>query len=220
MSRNSLDIESIPDLNKIELLEPIEAPATYKDPAKIEAYREEGRKKQIEKMGLSPFTGRICSFSMFGESENFFKVISEISDAAEIELVTEILGKLIVGKQEPNTLITWNGFNFDFPYIYKRAILLKISLPEGCPGLKYWTRKYASDVHIDIMQELAGWSIENRLNLDFVGKLFLGSGKTHRDYREYVELIKTGKGELIGLDNLNDSEHTYKIYKMVEPYLF
>jgi DNA polymerase elongation subunit (family B) len=218
--KNALDIETIPNGAMVEFLEPVEAPAKYKDPAKIQEYIKEKQEKQIGDMAKKPFTGRICSYAMHGESEDFFRVIPEISDAAEIELVTDILEKLKIGDSEPNTLITWNGYNFDFPYIYKRAMILKIALPAGCPPLRWWVKKYACECHIDLMQELAGWQIENIISLDRAGKLFLGSGKTERDYQTYIELIKSGEGNKIGLDNLNDSQHTYQIYKILEPYLF
>lgn len=218
--KNAFDIETIPDEAVVAMLPEPEISAVIKDPVKIEVARAGKKLEQREKMGLDPFTGRICSFSFHGESRSFFKVIQEISDAAEIELISELLCNLEVGGAEPNELITWNGYSFDFSYIYKRAAILRIEPPRGLPPLRYWTKKYSSDPHCDLMQELAGWDISKRLNLDFAGKRLIGRGKTQRDYLTYVDLIKSGKGDQIGLDNLCDTQLTFDIYKAVEKYLF
>ncbi len=219
---NALDIETIPNDSMVDSLpEPEVAIGNMVDQKKIEAKRKEVKAKQKEKMALDPFYGRICSFSIHGESQSFFKVIPEISEAAEIELVTELLEYLSVGSNEkPNLIVTWNGHRFDLPYIYKRAALLKIALPRSCPGLNYWRRKYKSEPHCDLMQELSGWDISQTENLDEAGKRFLGRGKTQRDYSTYVDLIKSGEGDKIGLDNLCDTELTYDLYKLLSPYLF
>lgn len=219
--KNAMDLESIPNKSMVDQLpEPEVALGNVKDPAKIEEKIKEAKKKQIDKMALNPFWGRICSFSMHGETESFFKVIPDISDASEIELVSFILEKLVIGQGDENNIITWNGHGFDFPFIYKRAALLNIPLPQYCPSLKYWTRKYSQSPHCDLMQEFCGWSTEGKTNLDLAGKMFLGAGKTKRDYSEYINLIESGQGELIGLDNLCDTQITFNLYKKLEPYLF
>jgi len=218
----AFDIETIPNKNIVELMpEPEVALGNTKDPEKIKEKIAEAKQKAIDKMALSPLFGRICSFSFYGEDEKKFEVIPEISDAAEIELVTHILENLCIGNPDgTNTIVTWNGFNFDFPFVYKRAAMLKIEMPRNCPGLKYWTRKYANDVHIDLMQEFSGWGKEQMSNLDIIGKMILGRGKTARNYSTYIELIESGKGELIGLDNLCDTGITYDLYNHLKTYLF
>jgi DNA polymerase elongation subunit (family B) len=113
--------------------------------------------------------------------------------------------------------------DFDFPYIYKRAALLKIDLPQGVPGLSYWTKKYTTYPHCDLLKCLNGWqshSHKGMSTLDYIGKVFLGAGKTQRDYNTYLDLIKAGEGEKIGLDNLCDVEITYNLYQRLAPYLF
>ena len=217
----SFDIETIPDEAMIgQLPEPEVATGAMKDPEKIEAKRMEAKKKQIDKMGLNPFWGRVCSFSFYSNDISFVRTIPEISDAAEIELINELMENLRIGQPEPNEIITWNGYGFDFPYIYKRAAILRIPLPRNCPPLRYWLRKYEHEPHCDLMQELAGWNIENRGSLDSAACRLIGEQKTKRDYSTYVELIKAAKGELIGLDNLCDAELTFKLHERLSPYLF
>ena len=136
-------------------------------------------------------------------------------------MIEHILSELQIGGEEPNCIITWNGFTFDLPFIYKRAALLRVTKPDRCPGLKYWTRKYTNHVHIDLMRELNNWEPHGTgYNLDTSAKLILGKGKTQRDYATYLDLIKTGQGDLIGIDNLCDVELTYDIYQAVKNYIF
>ena len=171
-------------------------------------------------MGLSPFYGRICSSATFGPDGGQFKVIPEISDSAEIELISEILQGFKIGEQETNFVITWNGYNFDFPFVYLRAALLKIPLPPNCMSLNYWQKKFSNMPHCDMMQELSGWGKEKLCGLDEAGRCFLGKSKAPHDFSKFPELIQTGKGDEIGIYNLQDAEITFELYKILNPYLF
>lgn len=220
MNKKSLDIETIPNVDLIASLpEPEVALGNIKDPDKVRDKIAEAKKKQIDKMGCNPLYARICSFSIFSETEKFYRTIKEATDSEEIELINEIFKVLTIGQEEPTVIITWNGYDFDFPFIYKRAALLRVEKPQYTPSLSYWNRRYKHDTHIDLMRELNNWE-PNSMNLNQAGLSFLGKGKTERDYSTYADLIKSGQGELIGLDNLCDTELTYNIFKIVEPYLF
>jgi DNA polymerase elongation subunit (family B) len=164
-------------------------------------------------------TGRICSFAMFGSGRNFYEVIPEISDAAEIELINKTLS-LLNGIYE-ETIVTWNGMEFDFPYIYKRALLLKVEIPEFTPPLTDWMKRYSFHPHCDLMKIFSCWSNNTTgTNLDFIGKRFLGRGKTQRDYLTYVDLIKNGEGDKIGIDCLCDVELTHDLFNIFKGVLF
>ena len=219
----ALDIEVIPNHDMIPLLpEPEVKFGNTKDPLKRQMMVEEAKKKQIEKMGLNPITGRVCSFAFYGDNQNdrYFKYVPDESETSEIVLVTELLKALNIDNENLN-IVTWNGTEFDFPYIYKRAALLKLALPPGVPGLSYWTKKYTIKPHCDLMQWWNGWSRSSgNAKLDYIGKVFLGEGKTQRDYNTYLDLIKNGEGEKIGLDNLCDVELTYNLYQRLADYLF
>lgn len=221
----AFDLETIKNKDLLcSLPEPEVKFGNTKDPEKRRVMIEEAKVTQVEKMGLSPITGRICSFSFHGDNESMFEVIPEATDAAEIELINHIFEHFVIEtstiSREESKIITWNGFNFDFPYVYKRAAMLRVELPAGCPGLKYWTHRYSNDVHCDLMQELSGWNIGDSISINYAGLSFLGRGKTKRDYETYVDLIESGQGDLIGLDNLCDTTLTYDLYQLLSTYLF
>lgn len=213
----AFDIETIPNKKMIPLLpEPEIKLGNMKDPEKIKEKLHEAKMKQIEKMGLNPMTGRICSFSIFGLNENFYSVISEISDAEEIKLI-----KIIFENLYQTEIITWDGMDFDLPFVYKRALLLNIELPPNIPKLDHWTKKYTTFPHCDLMQIWNNWGHSQfPATLDYIAKFILRKGKTDRDYSTYVDLIENGEGDKIGIDNICDTELTYDIYNVVEKYLF
>ena len=217
----ALDIETIPDETKEKYLAEPEPAKNIKDPDKIKEDIERKRAGMVSKMALSPFTGRICSFSIYGkDKENrFSNTIDKICDAEEARVLGSLFALLTLGLAKYR-IITWNGYRFDFPYIYKRAMSLSLPLPSGCPALNYWGKRYSRFPHCDLMQELAGWSKEENETLDMMGQIFLGAGKSERDYKYYVDLIKSGKSKKIGADNLCDAKITYELYLRFAPYLF
>lgn len=224
-----IDIETIPNESIIEILpEPEVALGNTKDPEKISAKIEEAKKKQIDKMQLDPTMSRMCCFSIFGDNETdrFYRVVPDDSEASEIAIVSELLEHLMIGGNEPNLIVTQNGMEFDLPYIYKRALLLKIDLPESgnmfVPPLSYWIKKYTCEPHLDIKQVWCNWGHNNNCpsNLDWLGKCIEGQGKTDRDYSTYLDLIKNGEGDKIGLDCICDAELTYKIALKIKKYFY
>lgn len=216
----SFDIETIRNSSMVEYLPEPEAPGNIKDPVKIAAAIADKKEKMVNEMALSPLWGRVCSFVMFngdGEASDFLKAES---DSDERDLISKILSNLVVGGQQVNTFVTWNGVNFDFPFVYKRAAILQVSIPSGCPGLSYWVKRYQHTVHIDLMQEFAGWNNKETDSLDNAGRAFYHEGKSDRDYSLFPKLIKDGMGEAILDANRHDAILTYRIYNDSKEYLF
>jgi predicted PolB exonuclease-like 3'-5' exonuclease len=218
-SMKAFDIETIPNLAMIDCLPEPEANGTLKDPVKIAADIAAKKQKQIDRMALSPMYGRLCCYSVFGEHTNFFKVVNEISDSAEIELIESALNYLTIRPNDPIEICTWNGFSFDIPFLFKRAMLLKVAMPAGCPGAKYFLKKYSPSPHCDMAQELNNWSGEI-MRLDDAAGIILGEKKLPHDFTKFAEMITTGNSDEIGTYCLKDSELTYRIYQAAKRYLF
>lgn len=216
----SFDIETIPNSSMVKYLPEPEAPGKIKDPQKIAAAIAEKKKKSIDEMALSPLWGRVCSFVMYNEDGEVSDVLKSESAIAEKDLIEKILFNLVVGGQKVNTFVTWNGVNFDFPFVYKRAAILRAEIPCGCPALAYWIKRYQHTVHIDMMQEFSGWNSYKADSLDNAGIAFYLKGKSERDYSEFAGLIRTGKVNDILEANRNDAILTYNIYNDSKDYLF
>lgn len=215
----SFDIETIPNLNLVDSLpEPEVKYGNIKDPAKIREKFAEAKQEQVSDMALNPFYSRICSYATWGEYEGYY-TLDEISDAAEIELINKVLEKLTFGATQSPVVITWNGFSFDMPFLYKRAALLNIPLPNSCPGLQYWQKKYSHIPHCDLERILSNWE-PKKIKLDHAAAAFLGEKKLDHDFTKFIELIQSGKGDEIGIYNLKDAELTFRLYEKLAPYLF
>lgn len=218
MSRNALDIETVPNVALIcSLPEPEVKIGNLKDPEKIAEKIKEAKEDQISKMALFPYTGRICSYAVYGDSVQKYHTIDEISDVAEMELISEIMGILSLNNNQCDCVITWNGIQFDIPFIFIRAMLLKMELK--CPAMSYFTKRYSHFPHTDMMKELVYWS-NDHMRLNYASKLILGKSKIDTDVTKFVEMIKTGQSDQIGIYNLMDAQLTYEIFLATEKYLF
>jgi predicted PolB exonuclease-like 3'-5' exonuclease len=216
----AIDIETIPNLNLVDCLPEVKAAANLKDPAKIEADIAAKKQEQIDKMALSPFYGRICAFSHWSEKETGWNVMGDISDAEEINILRDVFYQFTMESQNFPSIISWNGFSFDIPFIFKRAMLLKMELPASIPGMHYWTKKYSHVPHCDMMKELTQWEPGNTLSLDNASRVILGEAKDPCDFTKFIDMIKAEDTKEIALHCLRDSELTYRIYKVAERYLF
>lgn len=225
MKTIALDIETIPNEAMIELLpEPEIAIGNIKDTAKIEAKRHEAKRKQVDEMAIRPETGMICSYAFYGDGVNETRQLENISAADEILLINDIFDMIKVGK-DPALIVTHNGIEFDFPYIYKRALINNIDIddfkPYHVPPLTYWTIRYNTLDHCDILKVWNNWSNNTKnSSLNYLSQLLLGDRKTKRDYSQYLQYIKDGKQSVIAEDNRCDAILTYQLYKKFKGFLF
>jgi predicted PolB exonuclease-like 3'-5' exonuclease len=217
----SFDIETIPNPSMVEKLPPPKASyGNTKDPEKRAVIDAEAKQKQIDNMALSPFYGRVCACSFAVGEKVESSVIAEISDKDEIALIEFALGNLVVGQAETNAIVSYNGMGFDFPFLYKRAMILRVMLPERCPPLRYWTKRYSNTPHCDLMQELSGWNQAQYASLDESASVIIGKKKTERDYKTFSELITSGRGKEISDACSADAALTYELWEAVQNYLF
>ncbi len=210
-----LDIETMGNPAAVGNLPEPKANGRLKDPAKIAADIAEKKAEQIEKMALDPLAGRICSFAMQevgGEDVKFSLVIKEDSDDAERYLIESIFDTLTVPGVR---LLTLNGYSFDLPFIYKRAVILALKFSDT-PPLAHWTRKYNTDHHIDLAQVWQGWA-NGYISLDLLAKMILGAGKLEHDVTKHGEMIKTeeGRAELLAY-NVRDVELTVQLFERIQ----
>lgn len=181
-----LDIETMPNQEAIAMLpEPEVLLGNIKDPEKIKAKVDEAKRKQIEKLALSPLTGIIACVNLYTKDKQESHVIAKPEgEAAIIDAAYEAIKNKCV--------ITYNGKGFDLPFIFKRGIILKrkwATLPE----LKKYTDRYKSgDNHIDLMEEFCGFNQYEKL--DTLARFILGKKKTDFDFTLIPELIKTEEG--------------------------
>jgi predicted PolB exonuclease-like 3'-5' exonuclease len=170
------DIETGPaPLEVIEQhLPEFEAPANYKDPAKIEAYCAEQRERFIHRAALSPLTGRVIAIGAWVDGIYHRHICEDAPDAEEscLRWFWSLVGK-------GTLLVGFNSNRFDLPFLYRRSWALGISIPSF--RLTQSGRLH-DRLHVDLMEIWQLGDRQNFISLDAIAR-YLGIGR------------KTGEGE-------------------------
>ena len=194
------DIETWGDeplANKTGLFNNVEAPSNYKDPAKIEAYKEAQRMKIKEKLALKPMYASIQLITIIIDGQEPIVLEnpkhSRVKEKAIIEQLVLMLqktpheGRKGIGTCE---IVTFNGKRYDFPLLIQRSLVTGASVP--IRWLDKLTGYGDRNGHFDMCDVLEG-SLD--LNLRAAGmegkKRINHNSRTHEQLKEYaVDEIK------------------------------
>lgn len=182
----ALDIETMGDLTKVEFLPSPKISKALKDPAKIKLAMADGIKKQIDKMAISPFYGKvacICVENGLGEKISW-------CDLDEEKMLSEFYA-WVNNKKEHRRFISFNGKGFDFPFAFKRMAINGVCSLERVD--KYITR-YHKDDHLDLMHELHGFTLNDFVSLDDTAGALLGKRKIEFDVTKIGSMMETEEG--------------------------
>jgi predicted PolB exonuclease-like 3'-5' exonuclease len=212
----AFDIETIPNKDVIDKLpEPEVKYGNTKDPEKQKAMKEKAKLKQLENMALDPYFARICSFAIHAGTYSKVRVLKEVSDEAEVELIQEAFEVFTRTDTYNPTVIIWAGKDhFDIRFLYIRAIVLGIEKPIGMPVFEELVKK--KSMFVNLMQVVCEWG--KFLKLGTASRIILDEDKIEHDFSKFIELIESGRGKEIGKYNLQDAKLTYNLYKKIKPY--
>lgn len=222
----ALDIETAPNSEAIPFLPEPKISKSLKDPAKIAAAQAEAKADQIAEMALDPLTGRVICFAAVGESDgnpcDLSHMAIGMTDEAETLLLQDIFG--LLGQAECR-IVTWNGMNFDLPFIYKRAMILDVCPANfGAPPLATWTKRYSADRHYDLMRIWTGWASgsDGFVKLNTVAQLILHERKTDGiDVTKFVEMMGSADGRAeIAEYCLQDTRLTWRLFERMNGWMF
>lgn len=193
----AIDIETIPDLSMVDLLPPVSASRTLKDPAKIAADIEEKARKQKEAMSLDPLFAKIICIGVYNPHEKIALM------GEENQILKDFWS--VVGKHAQ--IITFNGRRFDLDVILKRGVKHGI----GNFFLDRFLRdRGKSGRVIDIMDDFCLYG-EFR-SLDTLSKVYLGKQKKEIDFKLFPELLESEEGRNKIADYcLYDAQLTYEL---------
>ena len=176
----AIDIETIPDKLSDEIMPKFDPEnvklGNLKDPAKIKQRmiaEEKNFEAKIPKlMSLDPMMGQIICIGFYDRSEKA-SVLSQRTHK-EIDLLKEFLDRAT----KASKIVTKNGYNFDLPFIKCRMMLLDVQLSREANWMVFpkmfqkMQRRYGSDVHVDIQQELSNWDLSKTKKLPWLAKRF------------------------------------------------
>ena len=212
----AFDIETIPDPERLAAMpEPDAKLGNLKDPDKIAEKIARAKAKQAEDAALNPESGRVaaCGFGYSDGKCDTLLLTRPFDDAAEATLIGAAFA--IISRHQ---LITFNGYAFDLPFLWKRAVILNVDPPLP---LSFINRRYSRDKAIDLMQEWVGWQTGQYAKLDTVARLLLGEGKHEFDVTTIAELLTTDDGrKAVAAHNQECVGVTMKLYQRLKGRLF
>jgi hypothetical protein len=147
-----------------------EAPANYKNDAKIAAYITQKRLDWIERAALDATTGKILAIGILDCREDGVEKVNTLAgDEAEIIAAFSSIVMQCGGSGWP--LVGWGIFGFDLPFILRRSWILRVALPEWIRSGRYWDRCF-----VDAMDVWACGNREQAVSLDLAAAT-LGVGR-------------------------------------------
>ncbi len=199
----------------------------YADKEKDEETRNTKREEAIRYLSLYPFTANISAIGIYNlesgkasvfylgdepeEFENFEKTL-KCKSFSEEEMLLNFWSYL----SKVSSVVTFNGKNFDFPFLMLRSAVLRIK-----PSVDLVNLKKSNLVHIDLLEQFSYHNLLKKFNLDFYCHAFgINSPKTDiENGMEVKNLFKAGKFREIAQYCYNDLVATAELYKIWNEYL-
>jgi|SRR5262245_7272872 len=119
-----LDIETAPLSDAAQYLEPIDAPANYKDPIKIEEYVRTKQREQLERAALDVDLCQVVAIGVMQQNgpDPFVMLARDVTDEASML-------RAFFAKLDQERIIGFNVLDFDLPVLLRRALYLDIDAP-------------------------------------------------------------------------------------------
>ncbi|MCP5062328.1 MAG: 3'-5' exonuclease [Ignavibacteriae bacterium] len=203
----------------------------YAEKEKDEILREEKKDEVARYLSLYPYTAKIISIGLLNtETEGTLVIYSSSSTSEENEdweveeknikykSLTEVeLLKLFWSYiSKTDKVITFNGRNFDLPFLMLRSAMLNIK-----PSVNLIHNRYNITRHIDLLDQFTFYGMTRKFNLDFYCHAFGVTSPKSKGISgmEVKELYKAGKTKDIAIYCGEDVKATYELYKIWNEYL-
>ena len=148
------------------------------------------------------------------EAEEWFSEDQQIhyKGLTEVEMLKSFWKIIEVTDQ----VVTFNGRNFDIPFLMIRSAMLKVK-----PSKNLIKSRYDKKSHIDLLEQFTFYGLTRKFNLDFYCNAFgIESPKTKEiSGMEVKNLYEAGRLRDIAIYCSRDIYATYQLYKIWEEYL-
>jgi predicted PolB exonuclease-like 3'-5' exonuclease len=192
------------------------------DPAKKDAMRDEA----IRYTSLYPFTAKCVAIGMYDvEKEKYYvyyvsdKIEEWNSDNTNVQYKglpeKEMLESFWKVAQYVDQFITFNGRNFDIPFLMMRSAILNVKVTKNLMGYRY------GDIHIDLLEQFTFYGTTRKFNLDFYCHAFGIESPKSKDISgmEVKTLYEAGRIKDIAVYCSKDIYATYQLFKIWEEFL-
>ncbi|MEW5843234.1 MAG: ribonuclease H-like domain-containing protein [Bacteroidota bacterium] len=215
-----VDFDSLSDSQKEFLLRYAEQ---EKDPERRDELLEDTKRY----LSLYPFTAKIVAIGLLNTEKEKSMVLYEGGTNDEWiaeEKITkykplteqEMLRYFWKYADEAEKVISFNGRNFDIPFILMRSAINKIK-----PSKNLMRNRFDTNFHLDLLELFTFYGITKKFNLDFYCHSFgIESPKSKGiTGMEVKELYKAGRIKDIAIYCGEDVKATYELYKIWNQYL-
>jgi predicted PolB exonuclease-like 3'-5' exonuclease len=124
-----LDVETVAIDDAATYLEPVSAPANYKNPDAIEKYILEETQRQKDRAALDIDLARIVALGWKTEGQDVSVSLIQNEDQ-ERHWLRELWGTFFNGVNNWHTCITFNGMAYDVPLLLRRSLYLGVKAPK------------------------------------------------------------------------------------------
>ncbi len=193
------------------------------DPGK----KQEQTDQAIRYTSLYPLTAKCVAIGIYDIDKNKSFVYYESEEAeewfsedqqihykglTEVEMLKSFWKIIEVTDQ----VVTFNGRNFDIPFLMMRSAMLKIKPSKNLVG-----RRYDKKSHIDLLEQFTFYGLTRKFNLDFYCNAFgIESPKTKEiSGMEVKNLYEAGRLRDIAIYCSRDIYATYQLYKIWDEFL-
>lgn len=180
----------------------------------------------IRYTSLYPFTAKCIAIGIFDiekeksyvyyESETFEEWTSEDSKTSYKGLTEkEMLESFWRIAEKVDQFITFNGRNFDVPFLMLHSAMLNVR-----PSVNLMGRRY-NETHIDLLEQFTFYGVTRKFNLDFYCQSFGIESPKSKDISgmEVKTLYQAGRIKDIATYCSKDIYATYQLFKIWERYL-
>ena len=197
----------------------------YAEQEKDEELKREKIDKSKRYLSLYPFTAKVVAIGMLNVESEGSLVLFEGKDSwkAEDKKVEykgveerEMLELFWNYVSKVDQVITFNGRNFDIPFLMLRSAMLRVK-----PSANLIQSRYSLTHHIDLLDQFTFYGLMRKFNLDFYCNAFgIESPKSKGiTGMEVKELYKAGRIKDIAIYCGEDIKATYELYKIWNEYL-
>ncbi|MDR3627533.1 MAG: ribonuclease H-like domain-containing protein [Ignavibacteriaceae bacterium] len=200
-----------------------------RDAQKSDNQKEKEKKidDSIRYTSLYPFTAKVIVIGLYdvqkeksfiyyesSENEEWFNKEKNVNYKGLNE--GEMLESFWRIAEKTDRFISFNGRNFDIPFLMMRSALNKIK-----PSKNFMTNRYDTSLHIDLLEQFTYYGITRKFNLDFYCHAFGIESPKSKDISgmEVKTLYEAGRIKDIAVYCGGDIEATYKLFKIWDEYL-
>jgi len=192
-----------------------------------EILRIQKREEAARYLSLYPLTAKVVAIGMLNTMTENSLVLFQGSGSEDWSVDEKKISYKAVDEKEmlqlfwkyvkkAETVVTFNGRNFDLPFMMIRSAMLGVK-----PSVNLLKKRYGASDHVDLLEQFTFYGLTKKFNLDFYCQSFgiespKSKGVSGIDVKE---LFNAGKIKDVAIYCGEDVKATYDLYKIWKEYL-